>query len=149
MIKFNKHDIQYGCFSNFYTCPVEYEDIMYPNSECAWQAQKTFDPDIKQRFATYTAAGAKKMGRRVKLRPDWEEVKYNLMVNVCYAKFSQNLKLKEILLSTGHEIIVENTTPWHDNLWGNCECIKCKDKGGKNLLGKALMEVREQLTNCN
>jgi len=145
LIKFSRQNNKYGCFSNFYSCSVEYEGIVYPNSECAWQSLKTFDIEVRKKFATYTAAGAKKMGRRVSLRSDWEEVKYNLMVNVCYAKFSQNEDLKEILLSTGDEILVENTTGWHDNIWGNCECEKCQEIEGKNLLGKALMEVRNKL----
>lgn len=147
MIKFSKTDIQYGCFSNFYPCMVEYEGITYPNSECAWQSLKTFDQDIRKKFATYTAAGAKKMGRRVSLRSDWEEVKYQLMIEVCLAKFSQNEDLKKILLSTEDQTIVENTTAWHDNIWGNCECDRCRDKEGKNLLGKALMEVRTIIRN--
>ena len=87
------------------------------------------------------------MGRKVQLRHDWEEVKYRLMVDICYAKFTQNPELKEILLSTGDETLVENTTGWHDNIWGNCECPRCINKEGKNLLGKALMEVRELIRN--
>lgn len=147
MIKFSRTNTKYGCFSNFFVCPVEYEGITYPNSECAWQSLKTFDEETRKKFATYTAAGAKKMGRKLPLRADWEEVKYPLMVEVCYAKFSQNEDLKEILLSTGDQILVENTTAWHDNVWGNCECKKCQDKVGKNLLGKVLMEIRGQLKN--
>ena len=139
MIKFSKDDEKYGCFSNFFSCPVEYKGILYPNSECAWQSLKTLDTETRKRFAIYTAAGAKKMGRRVDLRSDWENVKYDLMVEVCYAKFSQNNILKEILLSTDNEEIIENTTSWHDNIWGNCECVKCMNKQGQNLLGKALM----------
>lgn len=145
MIKFSKTNYKYGCLSNFYSCPVEYDGITYPNSECAWQSLKSLNQDERKKFAEYTAAGAKKMGRRVKLRPDWEDVKYQLMVGVCYAKFSQNDDLKDLLLSTGDEELVENTTSWHDNTWGNCECEKCKDKEGLNLLGKALMEVRAKL----
>lgn len=145
IIKFSRTGGKYGCFSNFYTCELEYEGIVYPNSECAWQSLKTFDRELRKKFSKYTASGAKRMGRHVKLREDWEEVKYDLMVNVCFAKFSQNESLKDILLSTGEDIIVENTTGWHDNIWGNCDCDKCKNKEGKNLLGKALMEVRAKL----
>lgn len=145
MIKFSRSNEKYGCFSNFYPCSVEYGGIVYPNSECAWQSLKTLDMKKRKKFATYKAAGAKKMGRRVELRSDWEEVKYQLMVNVCYAKFFQNKELKSILQATGEEELIENTTAWHDNVWGNCECERCKETEGKNLLGKALMEVRSKL----
>ena len=110
MIKFSRSNEKYGCFSNFYPCSVEYGGIVYPNSECAWQSLKTLDMEKRKKFATYKAAGAKKMGRRVELRSDWEEVKYQLMVNVCYAKFSQNKELKSILQATGEEELIENTT---------------------------------------
>lgn len=147
MIKFNKYDDIYAGFSNFFPCKVYYEGIEYSSSEAAWQAQKSLDPDTRARFGSYTASGAKKMGRRVQLRPDWEEIKYDLMVKVCYAKFSQNGELGALLLSTGDQEIIENTTAWHDNLWGDCQCVKCQHKPGKNLLGKALMEVRSMLRN--
>ena len=55
------------------------------------------------------------------------------------AKFKQNEEIKKILLSTGDEIIVENTT--NDHYWG-CG----KDGSGKNMLGKILVEVREKLS---
>lgn len=145
MIKFSKRNEKYGCFSNFHPCQVEYDGLVYPNSECAWQSLKTLDKNIRSRFTTYSPQGAKKIGRRVDLRSDWEDVKYQLMVEVLYAKFSQNSDLGKILLTTGDELLVENTTGWHDNIWGNCECDRCKDKEGLNLLGKALMEVREKL----
>ena len=79
MIKFSRSNEKYGCFSNFYPCSVEYGGIVYPNSECAWQSLKTLDMEKRKKFATYKAADAKKMGRRVELRSDWEEVKYQLM----------------------------------------------------------------------
>lgn len=145
MIKFSKTDKKYGCFSNFYPCLVEYEGLLYPNSECVWQSLKTEDYEIRKQFTAYSAAEAKKQGRRIALRKDWELVKYQFMLDICYAKFSQNENLKEILLSTGDQILVENTTGWHDNTWGNCECEKCKDKERLNMLGKALMDTRERL----
>lgn len=145
MIKFSKTNTKYGCFSNFYTCSIEFEGLVYNSSEAVWQSLKTLDLEQRKRFTTYTASGSKQMGRKVNLRPDWEDVKYDLMVDVCLAKFSQNEELKQILLSTDDEELVENTTGWHDNIWGNCECPKCANKVGKNLLGKALMEVRDRL----
>ena len=145
MIKFSKRGERYSCFSNFYMTNVDYDGLHFTNSEAAFQAQKCVDENIKKTFQQKSPSDAKISGRRVRLRPDWEDVKYNVMVEVCYAKFNQNPGLKEILLSTGDEEIIENTTGWHDNTWGNCECVRCKNIIGKNLLGKALMEVREKL----
>lgn len=145
MIEFSRANEHFEAFSNFYSCNVTFGGITYASSEAAWQAQKTTDISQRMRFATYTPAGAKKMGRQVRLREDWEDVKYKLMVDVCYAKFSQNEDLKDLLLSTGEEKLVENTTGWHDNIWGNCKCGRCINKEGRNLLGKALMEVRSLL----
>jgi hypothetical protein len=147
MISFSKTNGKYGCFSNFYPCKVEYDGLTFLNNEAAWQAQKCARETTKKNFTIKDAKSAKASGRRVKLRPDWEDVKYQLMIDTCYAKFSQNEKLKEILLSTGDEELEENTTGWHDNIWGNCYCPKCKDITGKNLLGKALMEVRTKFYN--
>lgn len=145
IIKFGRRSGKYAEFSNFSMNTVTYQGITYTNSEAAWQAQKTLDMDTRREFAEYAPRVAKQKGRKLKLRQDWESVKYNLMVDVCYAKFSQNQPLKEKLLSTGDAYLIENTTGWHDNIWGNCDCEKCKTIEGKNLLGKALMEVRERL----
>lgn len=147
-IKFGKvGGEEYGCFSNFYPCKVEYDGITYKNSEAAWQAQKTLDLSKRAEFASLSSAQAKKAGRSVMLREDWEVIKYDLMVDVLRTKFSQNEKIKQILLGTGEATLIENTTGWHDNTWGNCNCPKCKNIQGKNLLGKALMEVRKEFSN--
>lgn len=144
-LKFSKTCNKYGCFSNFHICPVTFGGITYCNSEAAWQAQKTLNEAERNKFSKEEPNVAKRHGRCVDLRHDWEDVKYQLMVDVCYAKFSQNPELGKILVETGDEEIIENTTDWHDNIWGNCDCGKCINKPGKNLLGKALMEVREML----
>lgn len=141
-IKFSKNNY----LSNFYPCNVEFDGVVYKSSEAAWQAQKTLDLEQRKKFCNCSASEAKKLGRRVKLRSDWEDIKYKLMVDVCYAKFSQNKELEDKLKSTGTELLIENTTGWHDNIWGNCECSKCTNKIGKNLLGKALMLVRFKLS---
>lgn len=144
-IRFSKTDKKYGCFSNFYPCKVEFDGIVYQNSEAAWQAQKTLATHKHMEFAQMTASNAKRAGRRVTLREDWEEVKYNLMVEVLRAKFTQIEELGKVLKSTGDATIVENTTGWHDNLWGSCSCPRCDGIIGQNLLGKALMQVRGEL----
>ena len=147
VIKFSRSSDKYGCFSNFTYCKVNFGGITYNSTEAAWQAQKTLNENERKQFATLNPSEAKKLGRKVNLRTDWEEVKYQLMVDVCYEKFKNSKKFREVLLSTENEEIIENTTGWHDNIWGNCECPKCINKPGRNLLGKALMEVREKLRN--
>ena len=143
MIKFSRNN--YPSFSNFHIAPITFQGLTYSSSEAAFQSIKTINCEERLQFTQLSPSAAKKLGRKIKLRPDWEEIKYPLMVEVCYAKFSQNPALKHLLLNTGDEEIVENTTAWHDNIWGNCECPKCANIEGQNLLGKALMEVRERL----
>ena len=83
---------------------------------------------------------AKAKGRNVILRSDWEQIKNKIMYEVCYAKFTQNPELKEKLLLTGDEELIEGNT-WHDTYWGVC------NRRGKNKLGKILMRIREELRN--
>ena len=143
MIKFSRNN--YPSFSNFHMAPIVFQGLTYSSSEAAFQSMKTIDYEERLQFTQLSPSAAKKMGRKIQLRPDWEEIKYPIMVEICYAKFTQNPALKYLLLNTGDEEIVENTTAWHDNIWGNCECPKCINIKGQNLLGKALMEVRERL----
>lgn len=67
------------------------------------------------------------------------------MYKVVYAKFSKNENLRQILLSTEDEELVEDTTGWHDNIWGDCSCPKCQYIKGRNKLGKILMQVRDEI----
>lgn len=137
---------QYGCFSNFYRAPIKIDGVVWPTTEHFYQAQKATHPELQQaiRFAE-TPKIAAKMGRGIApdfFRKDWEEIKYKVMLYACEAKFRQHPNLKQILLSTGDQEIVEWTegTPLADSVWGNA-----KDKDGnpgKNLLGKVLMELR-------
>lgn len=137
---------EYAYLSNFYERPVTYNGVTYQNSEAAFHAQKTLNPTMRLQFADLNPSDAKKLGRKVRLREDWESVKDNIMYEVCLCKFLQNPDLKEKLLSTGNEELEEGTY-WHDNYWGNCHCPKCKDIIGQNSLGKILMKVREKIRN--
>lgn len=146
-IRFNKKSEKYGCFSNFYPCMVEFNGIKYKNSEAAWQSQKTIIKKERLIFTDMDGFQARKTGRNITLRKDWEDVKFNLMIEILKSKFVKNPKLGKILKSTGNNIIIEDTTGRHDNLWGDCLCPKCINIPGENLLGKALMEVRKDLFN--
>ena len=80
------------------------------------------------------------MGRRVKLRPDWEQVKVGLMEEIVRAKFTQNEDLKQRLLATGDKRLAEGNT-WGDTFWG----VDLRSGRGENHLGRILMRVRDEL----
>lgn len=140
---------EYFFLSNFYRCKVYFGGITYNSSECAYQAQKTLDTEARKTIATLTPRqiweGTPPRGNKYNFeqRPDWEEVKNNLMYQVVYAKFMQNDDLRKKLLDTGNALLIEGTT-WHDNYWGNCICEKCKNIEGFNQLGKTLMRLRAE-----
>lgn len=132
--------------SNFYMCEVVYNGLLYKNSEAAFQAQKTLNNNIRIEFSKISSPSeAKKLGRTVQLRKDWEEVKYNEMCKIVAAKVSRNPRVKAVLMRTKGTII-EDTTGWHDNIWGACYCDKCRSKQHLNLLGKALTNLRESIS---
>lgn len=132
---------QYDFLSNFYASPIEILGISYPTGEHAFAAYKAQD------LATHiTIAGAsnpslaKKWGRQIPLRTDWESVKYDVMVAVLRAKFSVGSPLANKLLSTGHALLVEGTD-WNDRVWG----IDNQTGRGRNWLGTLLMARRAEL----
>lgn len=131
---------KYYFLSNFFEAPVIWDDITYRNNEAAFQSAKVLDKDIRQTFATLDPASAKRKGRNVQLRHDWEQVKYDIMYEICLAKFSQNEELKTKLLETEDQHLEEGNT-WGDMIWGTV------NGKGQNHLGKILMRVREELKN--
>jgi ribA/ribD-fused uncharacterized protein len=122
--------------SNFYSAPVVYGGICYQNNEAAFQAQK--QPERAQEFASLPPNEAKRLGRRVRLRPDWESVKQAIMEEIVRAKFTQNKHLREKLLKTSSAELIE-ANQWGDTYWG-----VCRGKG-RNELGKILMRVRTEM----
>lgn len=127
----------YFFLSNFYEYEIEYEGMKYPSLEHAFQAAKTLIKSEKEFIQKQKSASqAKRLGKIVKLRPDWESVKLDIMRDLIMIKFS-DLDLQNKLLATGKEQLIEGNT-WGDKYWGVCDGI------GKNWLGKLLMEVREK-----
>ena len=142
--KIDKFEDNFAFLSNFYECEIEYEGIKYPTNEHAFQAAKTFDIEKRKEIAKAKTPGiAKRMGRQVELRKDWEQVKDQVMLDCIRAKFSTGI-MKQKLISTAPYTLVEGNS-WHDNCWGNCTCDKCRRKEGENRLGKILMKVREEI----
>lgn len=130
---------EYEFLSNFHMCSVLFEGAFYHSVEHAYQAGKTLD--LAQRLVIsqqLTAGDAKKEGRKVVLRDDWETAKFEVMHACVLDKFTRHEDLREKLLATGKAELVEG------NWWGDCFFGVCKGVG-ENHLGRILMEVREQL----
>lgn len=133
---------EYRFLSNFFPATFVWEDILWPNSEAAYQAAKSLDHNVRLQFAAMTnPATAKKQGRMIDCRSDWEEIKYDLMYEIVYAKFKQNSDLKTALLKTGSVRLEEGNT-WNDKTWGVCPPGPLGK--GKNWLGLILMDIRQQ-----
>ena len=129
---------KYFFLSNFYPVEVDFDGFTFQNNEAAFQAMKTLDRGKRAEFTRLDPSSAKRKGRQVRLRKDWEEVKDQLMYEICLSKFNQNEDLKRKLLQTkGIELIEGND--WGDTYWGVCR------GRGQNKLGKILMRVREEL----
>lgn len=134
----------YGCFSNFSPHGIQIEGIYWPTVEHYYQAQKFVGSVdaviIPVIHAAATPEAAAALGRCCtrRLRTDWELVKTQVMREAVLKKFLTHADVREALLITGDEILVENSPT--DYFWG-CGA----DQTGHNYLGKILMSVREEI----
>lgn len=143
-MKIDCFDGKYAFLSNFYSSPISpfNDGIVYPTVEHAFQAYKTTDINKRKEIAAQPTPGkAKRLGRHVEIRDDWQEIRINVMYAALKEKF-KDLELQTKLLSTGNAELIEGNT-WSDNFWGDCHCPKCRDIKGENNLGKLLMKIRE------
>ena len=131
-------DGKYRFLSNFYNSKVVYEGVEYLSIEAAFQAAKTTDIMERLAFTKYDPSQAKKEGRRIKLRSDWERIKLGVMEDLVRQKFNQP-SFKEKLIATGDEELVEGNW-WNDTFWGVC------NGEGQNNLGKILMKIRTEIS---
>lgn len=146
---------QYQFLSNFYQRPftLATQDPASPVAHLAglsansvehfFQAAKTLDySQARGILAASTSQGTKAMGRRVLLRPDWEQVKYAAMTAILRSKFA-DAQLRTWLKETGNAELIE-ANHWHDTIWGRCTCATHQG-AGSNYLGQILMELRAEL----
>lgn len=132
---------KYYFLSNFFPCPVFHDEITYPSSEHAYQASKTLKQSMRESMAKLaTAADARRVGRKLEYRSDWEDVKLDVMETIVREKFTQNPELADLLVGTGDAILMEGNT-WNCAFWG----VDARTLEGENHLGKILMKVRTEL----
>jgi ribA/ribD-fused uncharacterized protein len=128
----------YRFLSNFYPCDIRWHGMSFPTLEHAFQAAKcSTDWEREMIRKASTPGQAKRLGRRVNLRSDWEDVKLDIMWRLLCYKFRYE-DLKSALLATGDAQLIEGND-WHDYYWGVCNGV------GENHLGKLLMRVRKGL----
>jgi ribA/ribD-fused uncharacterized protein len=128
--------------SNFWPCDVKLGEIVFPSAEHGYQARKSLMPEVQLSVAQLATPGdAKRYGRKIVLRPDWEQVKKRVMLLVVLSKFTQNPDLVARLAATEDAYLEEGNT-WHDNYWGACRCDD-HTGDGLNYLGRILMMARD------
>lgn len=137
----DKFDGEYAFLSNFYPSPITDGNIIFPTVEHFFQAAKTVNmADYEMIAAADTPGRAKRLGRRIELREDWEEVKDGIMLEALRRKFSDDF-LRRKLIATGDAELIEGND-WNDMYWGVCAGV------GRNKLGKLLMQVRNEFKNA-
>ena len=125
--------------SNFYPASVRLDGMEYRNAEAAFQAYKCISQEDRRPFTGMAANMAKRFGRRVAPRSDWEQVKLDVMRRVVRAKFEQHPDLAQRLLDTEDAELAEGNG-WHDVDWG----VDVRTGRGANHLGRILMDLRRE-----
>ena len=127
--------------SNFHEAPIRWQGKDYLSTEHAYQAAKAGTEAEHELIRQSSTCGqAKRNGQRVPLREDWEEVKDQIMYEVCLAKFTQHDYLSDALAATGDRELREGNG-WGDVYWG----VSLETGEGRNQLGKTLMRIRAEL----
>lgn len=122
--------------SNFWPSEVTLDGVVYATVEHAYQAAKSIDPAKREIVRDMPQpAMAKRAGRRLKSRTDWEQVKVGVMRALLAEKFAPGTRLAAQLDATG-DVVLEEGNTWGDTFWGVCRGT------GLNTLGRLLMEIR-------
>ena len=125
--------------SNFYAVEFDFEGMSWPSAEHAYQAMKTLDGNLRERIQALDTPGkAKRLGKSIQLRNNWENIKRDKMLQILRAKFAEGTLMAAKLLATEDEQLIEENY-WGDTYWGVCRGV------GENHLGRILMLVRAEL----
>ena len=144
-IRFYNRDEPYYAFTNFYPAPIVVDGKQWPTTEHYFQAQKFIGTPFTEVIRNFQRPReAFDLSRNPAVsrwrRKDWEEVKVDIMRKALLAKFTQHRDLRQLLLKTKDNMLIEHTP--YDNFWGDGG-----DGNGQNKLGMLLMEIRFDLKN--
>jgi len=129
---------EFSFLSNMYPVVLEVRGMTFTCSEAVYMAAKCANPEDRLQFQGVDGYVAKRLGRKVTLRADWNDARLDVMRKVLKLKFAPGTALAEKLKATGEEVLEEGNT-WNDRFWGVC------NGQGQNHLGKLLMERRSEL----
>jgi ribA/ribD-fused uncharacterized protein len=144
-----------GCLSQWWPVVFAVDGVSYPSAEHWMMAEKARLFSDADGLAAVLRAGspgaAKAAGRKVRGFDEdrWTAARYDIVVAGNLAKFGQHPDLRDFLLATGRKILVEASP--YDRIWGigmaatNPDAARPSRWRGLNLLGFALMQVRERL----
>jgi ribA/ribD-fused uncharacterized protein len=138
-------DVAFGCFSNLYRRPIEFEGCTYLTAEHAYQAGKPRKKEVRDWLMAAPSPALLAMAAHGlyywDITPGWSTAKFVRMKTVLRAKFSQHEDLRETLLHTGDARLIESATVDNavNRLWGEVNGV------GRNMLGTLLMEVRSEI----
>jgi N-glycosidase YbiA len=138
---YRTNEIPYGALSNFSKHGFDLDGKWWPTVEHYYQAQKYPNTDYAEEIRRApTAYVARQMGKESShpIRADWDSIRHEVMERALLRKFEAHEELRDLLLSTGDEEIVENSP--YDNYWGTGP-----DGQGENRFGKMLVHVRDRL----
>lgn len=125
--------------SNFFECNITDAGLTFPSAEHLYQAWKSKNIHHAKAIQNAPTPGAaKRIGRSITIREDWEDIKLTVMYRVVTLKFSQNAHLRDLLLATDDMLLIEGNN-WGDKFWGTV------NREGENHLGRILMEVRQNI----
>jgi len=127
----------FNWFSNFSPTPIVIDGLTYKSVENWYQANKAIDEDDYVKIMTATINGSKQLGKKIKIREDWAEVRFNVMFKGLVAKVEQHPDFMEKLRETKDLIIEWNN--WNDKVWG----VDHSTGLGRNALGIQLMYLRD------
>lgn len=145
VIRFKRaNEKPYGALSNLHSCPMEFEGRSFPNSEAAYQWGKPRKQNVKDWLMSAPSPALLAMAAHGlywwDITPGWSKTKVDRMRRVLMAKFTQHPELRSLLVGTGDALIEEiGSNDPAGRFWGKV------NGGGKNTLGRLLMEVRDAL----
>jgi hypothetical protein len=133
---------EHGWLSNFQSASIRVGDIVFPTVEHAYVAAKSeipFSPIDLEWFIGLSAGKVKRVGRKLDLRADWDNIKLTVMLDLTKIKYSAvNPELRDLLIATGDQELIEGNH-WNDTFWGVCDGVGC------NWLGHIIMGVRNEI----